>query len=373
MSDGVPAFKPPEAKNARIVLAWLGVILITLFMGITFLARHYHLTPVPEETVVSQLARQIFGGGLLYYEIQAVTMLILILAANTSFADFPRLSYFLARDGFIPRQFGTRGDRLVFSNGILILGGTAAVLIIVFAGDTHALVPLYALGVFISFTLSQSSMVRRWLVRREEGWWWRWWLNAVGATTTGMVMLVIGVTKFADGAWIVMLLIPLLVLGVPDGPPALRGRRPPALSRELRRAAAHRAHASSCSSATSTRAWPRPCATPRPCRLPSRRSTSSSIPTGRSGSRRNGASAGLGIPLVVLTSPYRSLLAPFLDYVNHLLALGEHHVVTIVIPEFVPARWWQHLLHNQTALLIKGALLFRKGVVVVDVPFHLKE
>ena len=212
VSDGVPAFKPPEAKNARIVLAWLGVILVTLFMGITFLARHYHLTPIPEETVVSQLARQIFGGGLLYYEIQAVTMLILILAANTSFADFPRLSYFLARDGFIPRQFGTRGDRLVFSNGILILGGTAAGLVIVFGGETHALIPLYALGVFISFTLSQASMVRRWLVRREEGWWWRWWLNAVGAATTGVVMLVIGATKFADGAWIVVLLIPILVL-----------------------------------------------------------------------------------------------------------------------------------------------------------------
>ena len=212
MSDGVPAFKPPEAKNARIVLAWLGVILVTLFMGITFLARHYHLTPIPAETVVSQLARQIFGGGLLYYEIQAVTMLILILAANTSFADFPRLSYFLARDGFIPRQFGTRGDRLVFSNGILILGGTAAGLVIVFGGETHALIPLYALGVFISFTLSQASMVRRWLVLREEGWWWRWWLNAVGAATTGVVMLVIGATKFADGAWIVMLLIPILVL-----------------------------------------------------------------------------------------------------------------------------------------------------------------
>ena len=168
VSDGVPAFKPSEARNARIVLAVLALILVTLFMGITFLARHYHVLPATEETVVSQLAHQIFGGGLLYYEIQAVTMMILVLAANTSFADFPRLSYFLARDGFIPRQFGTRGDRLVFSNGILILGGTAAVLIIVFGGDTHRLIPLYALNVFVSFTLSQSSIMRRWLTHRDE-------------------------------------------------------------------------------------------------------------------------------------------------------------------------------------------------------------
>jgi amino acid transporter len=167
--------------------------------------------PREEETVVSQLARQIFGGGLLYYEIQAVTMSILILAANTSFADFPRLAFFLARDGFIPRQFGTRGDRLVFSNGILILGGLAALLVVIFGGDTHALIPLYAVGVFISFTLSQASMVRRWLRLREEGWWWRTWLNAIGATATGLVMLVIAGTKFTHGAWLVVLLIPLLV------------------------------------------------------------------------------------------------------------------------------------------------------------------
>jgi amino acid transporter len=372
VSDGVPAFKPPEARNARIVLAWLAVILITLFMGITFLARHHHLTPVPEETVVSQLAHRIFGGGPLYYEIQTVTMLILVLAANTSFADFPRLSYFLARDGFIPRQFGTRGDRLVFSNGILILGGTAALLVIVFRGETHALIPLYALGVFVSFTLSQSSMVRRWLVRREEGWWWRWWLNAIGATTTGVVLLVIGVTKFADGAWIVMLLIPILVAGFLmvhrhyadvarqlslddyEGPPPLE-HTVLVLVGDLHKGVAGALRYAQALSPSVKAVY---------VELDPERTRKLEEKWGK---------WGLGIPLVVLTSPYRSLLAPFLDYVNHLLALGENHMVTIVIPEFVPARWWQHLLHNQTALLIKGALLFRKGVVVVDVPFHLKE
>ena len=353
------------------MLVWLGVILIVLFMGITFLAHHYHVVPRAEETVVSQLARQIFGGGLLYYEIQVVTMLILILAANTSFADFPRLAYFLARDGFIPRQFGTRGDRLVYSNGIIILGATAAALIVLFGGDTHALIPLYAVGVFISFTLSQASMVRRWLTRREEGWWWRWWLNAVGATITGLVMLVIAGTKFTHGAWIVVLLIPLLValfLGVHrhyadvagqlsmeryDPPPPIRntvlvlvGDLHQGVSVALR-------YAQSLSPAVKA----------------------VFVETDPERTRRleeKWGKWGLGIPLVVLSSPYRSLLAPFLDYVDHHLALGEDHMVTIVIPEFIPRRWWQHLLHNQTALLIKGALLFHKRVVVVDVPFHLR-
>jgi amino acid transporter len=371
VSDGVPAFRAPEARNARIVLTWLGVILIALFMGITFLARHFHVVPRMEETVVSQLARQIFGGGLLYYEIQVVTMLILIFAANTAFADFPRLAYFLARDGFIPRQFGTRGDRLVFSNGILILGGLAALLILLFGGATHALIPLYAVGVFVSFTLSQASMVRRWLSRREAGWWWRWALNAVGAVTTGIVMLVIAGTKFSHGAWMVVLLIPILVAvflmtrrhyadvarqlsldQFPGAPPidhtvlVLVGD----LHRGVVTALRYAQTLSSSAKAVYVELDP-----DRTHKL-----------------EEKWGKFGLGVPLVVLTSPYRSLLAPFLDYVDHLVALGENHVVTIVIPEFVPSRWWQHLLHNQTALLIKGALLFRKGIVVVDVPFHLR-
>ena len=370
VSDGVPAFRPPEDRNARIVLAWLGIILVTLFIGITFLAHRYQVLPRAEETVVSQLARLIFGGGLLYYEVQAVTMLILVFAANTAFADFPRLAYFLARDGFIPRQFGTRGDRLVFSNGILILGGLAALLILLFGGATHALIPLYAVGVFVSFTLSQASMVRRWLSRREEGWWWRWVLNAVGAATTGLVMLVIAATKFSHGAWMVVLLIPLLValfmmihrhyadvarqlsLVNYGGPPPIQHSVLVLVGDLHRGVAAALRYAQTLS--TSAKAVYVELDPERTQKL-----------------EEKWGKFGLGVPLVVLTSPYRSLLTPFLDYVNHLLAVGENHVVTIVIPEFVPARWWQHLLHNQTALLIKGALLFRKGVVVVDVPFHL--
>jgi amino acid transporter len=370
VSDGVPAFKPPEARNARTVLAWLGVILVTLFLGITFLAHHFQLTPRPEETIVSQLARQIFGGGLLYFEVQAVTMLVLILAANTSFADFPRLAYFLARDGFIPRQFGTRGDRLVYSNGILILGGTAALLIVMFHADVNALIPLYALGVFVSFTLSQASMVRRWLARREPGWWWRCSMNAAGAAATGLVMVVIGVTKFLDGAWIVAVLVPLLVLGFLtihrhygevaaqlsvegyDGPPPME-HTVLVLVGDLHKGVIKALQYAQTLSPSAKGVY---------VELDPEKTRRLEEKWGK---------WGLGVPLVVLTSPYRSLLTPLLDYVDHLLTYGDNHVVTIVIPEFIPAKWWQQLLHNQTALIIKGKLLFRKNVVVTDVPYHL--
>jgi amino acid transporter len=371
VSDGVPAFKPPEAKNARIVLAWLGVILISLFMGITFLARHYGVSPLPEETIVSQLARQIFGEGVFYYALQASTMLILVLAANTAFADFPRLSFFLARDGFLPRQFGSRGDRLVFSNGILILGGTAALLIVIFRGSTHALIPLYAVGVFLSFTLSQASMVRRWIVRREAGWQWRWWVNALGAATTGLVVLVITVTKFSHGAWVVVMLIPILVMMFVSihrhyadvaRQLSLEGyTMPPPMQHtvlvlvgDLHKGVIHALQYAQ-TLAPSVKGVYVELDPERTRRL-----------------EEKWIKWGMGVPLVVLSSPYRSLLQPFLDYLDHLLAIGENHMVTIVIPEFVTAHWWQHLLHNQTAFLIKGTLLFRKNVVVTDVPYHLR-
>ncbi len=371
VSDGVPAFKPPEAHNARIVLTWLGVILIVLFMGITFLAYDFGIAPRHEETVVSQLARHVFGGGAIYFEIQAVTMLILLLAANTSFADFPRLSFFLARDRFIPRQFATQGDRLVFSNGILILSGLAALLLVIFGGDTHALIPLYAVGVFLSFTLSQASMVRRWLRLKEEGWWWRWWLNAVGALVTGLVMITIAATKFTHGAWIVVLLIPTLVavfvmvhrhyeevavqlsLDAFSPPPPMTNTvlvLVGDIHRGVIKAIQYAQTLSPNAKAVFVETDPE-----RTRRLEEK--------WGR---------YGMGVPLIVLTSPYRSLLGPLTKYVDHLQNQGENHVVTIVLPEFIPARWWQLGLHNQTAFLIKGAMLFRKNVIVTDVPYHLR-
>jgi amino acid transporter len=371
VSDGVPAFKPPEAHNARIVLTWLGVILIVLFIGITFLAYDFGIAPRHEETVISQLARHVFGSGALYFEIQAVTMLILLLAANTSFADFPRLSFFLARDRFIPRQFATQGDRLVFSNGILILGGLAALLLVIFRGDTHALIPLYAVGVFLSFTLSQASMVRRWLRLKEEGWWWRWWLNAVGALVTGLVMITIAATKFTHGAWIVVLLIPTLVVIFvmvhrhyeevavqlsldAFSPPPPMTNTVLVLVGDIHRGVIKAIQYAKTLSPNAKAVF---------------------VETDPERTRRleeKWGRYGMGVPLIVLTSPYRSLLGPLTKYVDHLQNQGENHVVTIVLPEFIPARWWQLGLHNQTAFLIKGAMLFRKNVIVTDVPYHLQ-
>ena len=372
VSDGVPAFRPPEAHNARVVLTWLGVILVLLFVGITYLAYDLGIAPREHETVISQIARHVFGGGAAYFEIQLVTMLILLLAANTSFADFPRLAYFLARDRFIPRQFATQGDRLVFSNGIVILGGLALLLLLVFRGDTHRLIPLYAVGVFISFTLSQASMVRRWLRLRGEGWWWRIGFNALGAMATGVVLLTIATTKFSHGAWIVVLLIPTLVvlflvghrhyetvaaqLSLEDVPP------PPPLDNtvlvlvgDLHRGVVRALQYAQTLSPTAKAVY---------------------VETDPERTRRleeRWGKWGMGVPLIVLNSPYRSLLGPLMEYIDQLQRQrGEHHVVTIVVPEFLPARWWQQLLHNQTALLIKGQLLFRKNVVVTDVPYHLK-
>jgi amino acid transporter len=372
VSDGVPAFKPPEAHNARIVMAWLGAITVTMFLGITYLAYDLGVVPGGNETVVSKIARRLFGGGFLYYEIQAVTMLILLLAANTAFADFPRLSFFLARDRFIPRQFATQGDRLVFSNGIVILAGLASLLIVVFQGETQDLLPLYAIGVFISFTLSQSSMVRRWLRLREEGWWWRVWFNGVGAFVTGIVLLTLAVTKFIEGAWIVVLLIPILVtvfltvhrhydtvaaqLSLEDmaPPPPLHGTIL-VLVGDLHRGVVQALQYAQSLSPSAKAVY---------------------VETDPERTRRleeRWGKWGMGVPLVVLNSPYRSLLGPLMEYIDQLQRQrGDQHVVTIVLPEFIPAKWWQQLLHNQTALLIKGQLLFHKNVVVTDVPYHLR-
>ncbi|OLB53579.1 MAG: amino acid permease [Candidatus Rokubacteria bacterium 13_2_20CM_2_70_11] len=370
VSDGVPAFKPPEAHNASIVMAWLGAISVAMFLGITYLAYDLGIVPGGNETVVSKIARRLFGTGPVYFEIQAVTTLILLLAANTSFADFPRLSFFLARDRFIPRQFATQGDRLVFSNGIVILAGTASLLLVVFEGDTHALLPLYAIGVFISFTVSQSGMVRRWLRLREEGWWWRVWFSGVGAIVTGVVLLTLAVTKFTEGAWIVVVLIPALVLGFVvvhrhydevAAQLSLEGFAPPPPMTNTVLVLAGDIHRGVVKAIQYAQTL-----SPNPKAV--------FVETDPERTRKleeKWGKWGMGVPLIVLASPYRSLLGPLIEYIDHLQMRDENHVVTIVIPEFIPARWWQLGLHNQTALLIKGAMLFRKNVIVTDVPYHL--
>lgn len=373
VSDGVPAFRPPEAHNARVVLTWLGAILFALFLGITYLAYDFGIVPKASESVVSQLGWRLFGHmlwGTPYYVIQTATVLILILAANTSFADFPRVSYLLARDRFMPRQFAAQGDRLVYSNAILILGGVAALLLVIFDGDVHGLIPLYAIGVFLSFTLSQTSMVKRWLTRREEGWWWRVWLSGIGAVVTGFVLLTIAAAKFRHGAWLVILLIPTLMLvfmvihrhydEVADQL-SLDGKGvPPAIHHSVLVLVGD-IHAGVVWAVQYARTL-----------SPEARAVYVEVDPERTHRlEEKWGKWGMGLPLIVLTSPYRSLLNPILGYLDHLQSGDPYHVVTIIIPEFIPARWWQHLLHNQTALLIKGALLFRKNVVVTDVPYHL--
>src|SRR2546426_49426 len=373
VSNGVQALKPPEGRNAQTVMTWLGVLSIAMFLGITYLAYDFGIAPGGDETVVSKIARRVFGTGVPYYCVQSATLLILVLAANTSYADFPRLSSILARDRFVPRQFANQGDRLVFSNGILILSGFAILLIVVFAGDTHALLPLYAIGVFISFTLLPSGLVRRWLRLREKGWRWRVWVNGVGAVVTGIVLLTLAVTKFGEGAWIVVVVIPLLVgvfiamrrhydevaaelsLEGLEGPPEFQHTVLVPIGDVHRGAVRAVQYAKTLAPTATVRAVFVETDPARPAKVEEKWSR-----------------WGLGVPLVVLTSPYRSLLRPLLDYIDQIQSRGDEQMVTIVLPEFLPRRWWQHIVHNQTALLIKGALLFRKNTVVADVPYLLK-
>src|SRR5207244_6423635 len=355
VSNGVQALKPPEGRNAQAVMTTLGVISIVMFLGITYLSYDFGVVPGGDETVVSKIARRVWGNGAPYYAVQASTLLILVLAANTSYADFPRLSSILARDRFVPRQFANQGDRLVFSNGILILSGFAILLIVAFAGDTHALLPLYAIGVFISFTLSQSGMVRRWLSLREKGWRWRVWVNGVGAVVTCVVLLTLAVTKFREGAWIVVVVIPLLVgvfivmrrhydevaveLSLEDfeGPPTFQ-HTVLILVGDVHRGVVRAVQYAKTLAPTAT----------------VRAVFVETDPARTRKLEEKWAKWGLGAPLVVLTSPYRSLLRPFLDYVDQIQARGDEQMVTIVLPEFLPRRWWQHVLHNQTALLKIG-------------------
>jgi len=373
VSNGVQALKAPEGRNAQAVMTALGVISIVMFLGITYLAYDFGIIPGGDETVVSMIARRVWGNGVPYYLVQASTLLILVLAANTSYADFPRLSSILARDRFVPRQFANQGDRLVYSNGILILSGFAILLIILFQGDTHALLPLYAVGVFMSFTLSQSGMVRRWLRLREQGWQWRVWINGVGALVTGVVLLTLAVTKFVEGAWIVVVVIPILVttfvvmhrhyaevahelsLEGFDGPPNFQHTVLVLIGDVHRGVVRAVQYARTLAPTAVVRAVYVETDPTRTARLEER-----------------WGKWGLGVPLVVLTSPYRSLLRPFLDYLDQIQSRGDDQMVTIVLPEFLPRHWWQHVLHNQTALLVKGALLFRRNTVVADVPYLLK-
>jgi len=373
VSNGVPAFRPPEAKNAAATMLMMAVLSITMFLGITLLSQTYHILPSERETVVSQLARGVFGDrGIAYYAVQAATMLILVLAANTAYADFPRLASILARDRYVPRQFMNQGDRLAFSNGIVGLSAFAGVLLVAFGGDTHSLIPLYMIGVFVSFTLSQAGMVLHWRRERGPGWSTSAAINGAGALVTGLVLMVVAITKATEGAWIILLLIPLNVV----------------LFRITRQ------HYDVVASQLTLRGWERQARRHNTVLVPISgiqravvgameyaRTLSSDVraiyvnidPTATEQLKREWEQWGDGVPLVVLQSPYRSLMEPLLEYIERVSIDQPKGYVTIVLPEFVPARWWHHLFHNQRALLIKGALLFKPNTVVTSVPFHLRQ
>ena len=371
ISNGVKAFRHPESKNAATTMIWMSVILSSLFMGISWLAYQHSIIPKIDETVVSQLAHVTFGTGAVYYAVQIGTMILLILAANSAFAGFPHLASILARDGFMPHQMKTFGDRLVFSNGIIILGFFACLLLVLFQGDTHALIPLYAIGVFVSFTISQSGMVRSWLKRKGAHWRKKLVVNGVGAFTTGIPTVIIATTKFRDGSWIVLLLVALLIL-------MFRGIR---------------SHYKAVKEQISLSRDSRP---PRPRRnlilIPIsgvNRSVVRAVDYARSRggdikallvdvnkeetalSEIQWAQWGCGVPLIVLPSPYRSILGSIIDFVEEQRQKDPDCWITVVLPEILPARWWQNILHNQRALMLKAALLFKDRVILIDVPYHL--
>jgi amino acid transporter len=417
ISNGVQAFKNPESKNASRTLVAMAVLLGIMFLGTSVLAYLFGVHPHEDETVISQFARHIFIGpmGWFYYVVQAATAAILVLAANTAFADFPRLSSLLARDRFLPRQFANRGDKLVFSNGIIILAVFSSILIVVFAGDTSRLIPLYAVGVFLSFTLSQAGMVRHWLkVRRNDeydpsihesqveselavpdphlameqskaprfvsddvtkrtSWRRALIINLVGAVATAIVLTVFVLTKFMHGAWLVVVMIPLLVLAfhavhrhymsvarqlsiddLGDPLTPIEHTVVVPISGIHRGVIAAIRYAKSIAGEHVTAVYV----------------DSEDEATARL--KERWAKLDTGVKLVVLPSPYRELTRPLLRYISRLERRHDSEMVTVVLPEFVPARWWQHLLHNQSSLLLKGALLFKDNIVVTNVPYHLK-
>jgi amino acid transporter len=374
ISNGVPAFQPPEEKNAARTLLIMAGLCVTLFVGTTLLAHAYHVIPTEEETVVSQLARAVFGGrGFPYYAVQGATMLILVLAANTAYADFPRLASILARDKFLPRQFMNQGDRLAFSNGILVLSLLAGILIVAFGGDTHALIPLYMIGVFVSFTLSQTGMCLKWKREGGDGWRGHALLNGGGAVLTGIVLVIVALTKFTEGAWVIVTLIPVLVFHFRS----IRAHyETVAAQLTLRDFAPHPVRHNTVLVPISGvhRAVIKALSYARTLSPDVRAVYVDADPRSTEELRRQWETWGEGVPLVVLKSPYRSLLRPLLEYVDGVDAGAEGRgFVTVVLPEFVPARWWHHLLHNQRALFIKGALLFKPDTIVTSVPFHLEK
>jgi len=373
ISNGVPAFRRPESRNAAATLVWMGVILGTLFMGVQILAHHLGPYPTEKSTVMSQLGTAVFGSGTaLYVILQFATAAILTLAANTAYADFPRLSSIIAHDGYLPRQLANRGDRLVFSNGVIVLATAAGALIIAFGGTTNALIPLYAVGVFLSFTLSQAGMVRHHQKEQEAGYKRNIVINAVGSVATAIVLLIVATTKFTSGAWVPLVVIPVIVVGfkaikrhyrtVAEGLRVTPDYKPRNMNHTVvvLVGGVHRGVLEALAYARSL--------------SPNHLIAVSVVSDEEDQERLERAweEFNIEIPLEIVYSPYRELTRPILRYIDELDARWENDVITVLLPEFVVRHWWGNVLHNQTALLLKGRLLFRKGTVVTSLPYHLE-
>jgi amino acid transporter len=391
ISNGVPAFKEPRSSNAGKTLIAMSVILGILFLSITYLAVKISAVPSETETVISQLARTVFDGrGLIYLGVITATTLILFMAANTAFADFPRLSALQASDRFLPRQLAYRGSRLVYSWGIIVLALIAILIIILFQADVTALIPLYAIGVFLSFTLSQAGMARRWhkigrlnpedevqeqgsTLRFDPGWRWKMMVNGFGAICTAIVMLIFAITKFRDGAWLIMILIPSLVLmfyaihrhylqlaehlSLSDYIPPTKLRRQQVI---MPVSGVHKGTLKAL----------------RYARSLSRNITAVYVAIDDAQTQRiqqRWEKWIADIPLVVIDSPYRELMHPLVSYVQAIAAKSPpDEVITVVVPEFVPGRWWHNFLHMQSATWLRLALRRVPDVIVVDVPYHVE-
>ncbi len=372
VSDGVPAFKPPEWKNARTTLTWAAIVFAILFIGIAYLVTTLGIIPDPseEQTVLSLLVRQLTGDGVVLVVAQVATALILVLAANTSFADFPRLSSFLARDGYLPRQFAFRGERLAFTTGIVALSLMAMALIVGFEASVSGLIPLYTLGVFIAFTLSQGGMLVRWWRRHEAGWHQGLVINGLGAATTAVVAVVVGVSNFTEGAWLVIVLVPILMallmainrhyrdltaaLEIDHVPEAKEVSAKPIvivpIARLDRPALAAIAFANSISSeAVAVHI--------------------TNDPDAANEMRQRWPSWASSTALVVVESPYRALIGPLLAYMDALQEQAPERPIVVVLNEVVPRHWWENFLHNQTGLRLKLRLFSRPNTIVADVPY----
>ncbi|HEY5669484.1 MAG TPA: APC family permease [Anaerolineales bacterium] len=391
ISNGITAFKEPRSRNAGITLIWMALILGSLFLGISYLAREIGTIPSEIETVISQLARTIFHGQAgLYLAVIAATTVILVMAANTAFADFPRLSALLAADGFLPRQLTYRGSRLVFSRGIALLALVASLLIIVFNASVTRLIPLYAIGVFSSFTLSQAGMARRWwkighlepgqelkergsMLRYESGWQLKMVINGFGALCTLVVMFVFAITKFRDGAWIVLILTPSLVAIFSSIHQHYRNLAkrlsldnyglPPRIPRHRVILPISGVHRGSLAALQYARTLSDDITAVHVCTDPEEASKT----------QQKWEKWGDGVRLVLLDSPYRLLAEPLLEYIESIANQRQpNEIITVIVPQFVPKRWINNLLHTQTALWLRLALLFKPGIVITDVPYQVE-